>query len=338
MRQRDKMSQKGKKSSIWKLLLESQRIVLTTHVRPDGDGLASELALYLIMKSLGKKIFIVNQDRTPEIYTWLPEAQVIHTCEQYGDCLAENIDLAVLLDCSSPTRIGKVYDFIKNSARIVSIDHHENPDCFGEDCYIDTKASSIGEILYTIIPDIEKYLTKDVATCIYTSILTDTGSFAYANTTAGVFKIASHLVKVGVCPDSTYSLIYNNKRITHFHLLAKALKLLKTEESGKIVHTSLPLSVYRETGALEEDNEGILEVIKGLKNVELILLLRQLDEKRLKVSLRSTNNVNCNVLARLYGGGGHSKASGFVIPGDVQAIGGSVVETIVTEVKKREWI
>ncbi len=331
------MTTEEKKSGIWKKVQKAQRVVLTTHVRPDGDGLASELALYMILTSMGKDVFIVNQDKTPEMYAWLPHADVIHTYANNGPWDEDDIDLAVLLDCAAETRVGGVYEYVKRAACIICIDHHENSGD-DQDCYIDVSASSIGEMLFNLIPRVEDFLDQDVAICLYTSILTDTGSFAYSNTTAGVFRIASRLIEYGVEPALTYRNIYSNKKITHFQLLSRALYLMKTEFSGKIVHISLPAPIYRETGADEEDNEGILEVVRGLKNVELIILIRQLDAHRVKVSLRSTNNVNCNAIALLFGGGGHFKASGFVLEGEVEKIGGLIVSRILKEVSKRKWM
>jgi phosphoesterase RecJ-like protein len=332
------MLKKGNKNDIWELITGSQAVVLTTHVRPDGDGIASELALYKILKSLKKDVYILNQDKTPDMYAWLPEAENILTLGKKDFFKLGSIDLTVLLDCSSRDRIGAVYEYIKDSKKIISLDHHEESECWSDSCYVDTGASSIGELLFYFIPDIKQYLDETVATCIYVSILTDTGSFAFSNTTKKVFQIVSTLMNYGVKPDYAFQMTYNQKSIRHFRLLGKALERLETDESGKIAWVLLPLSIYHETGASNEDNEGILEVIRGLKNCELIIMLRQLDQNRVKGSLRSTNNVNCSYLAKNFGGGGHLKASGFVVRGDVSEIGSLIVRKIVGEVKGQGWI
>jgi phosphoesterase RecJ-like protein len=328
----------GDKSEVWKLLLESRNIVLTTHVRPDGDGIASELALYMILRSHGKEVYIINQDKTPEMYSWLPEAGRIISLSQNQSITIDSIDLTLLIDCSSQNRIGNVYDLVKNSKHIVSLDHHEGNDCFRDYCYIDTSASSIGELLYSLVPDIGNYLNKDIATCLYVSIMTDTGSFAYSNTTGSVLLIASKLLDYGLDADQIYKMIYNRKRLAHFRLLGRALQLLDTDESGKVVWVLLPMSVYSDTGAIKEDTEGILEVIRGLKDVELIILLRQLDRATLKCSLRSINNIDCSHLARIFNGGGHFKAAGFVMKGDVEKKGRSIVNKILDEAKECGWL
>lgn len=332
------MLKKGNKSDIWTLMCNSQVIVLTTHVHPDGDAIASELALYKILTSLEKDVYMLNQDKTPDMYAWLPDADRIITVEENNSIQLSPIDLAVLLDCSSRNRIGSVYEYLKNSKKIISLDHHEDSECFRDDCYTDTGASSIGELLYSFIPDIKHHLNNEIATCIYVSILTDTGSFAYSNTTKKVFQIVCSLMDYGIEPDYVFQRIYNKKRINHFRLLGKTLERLKTDDTGKIVHVLLPLSLYRETGAENEDNEGILEVIRGLKNCELIIMLKQLDGERMKGSLRSTNNINCNYLSKMFGGGGHLKASGFVMKGDVTRMGPAIVRKICNEVKNQKWI
>jgi phosphoesterase RecJ-like protein len=150
--------------------------------------------------------------------------------------------------------------------------------------------------------------------------------------------IASKLIEYGLDPDRIFTMIYNRKRLSHFRLLGRALQLMETDESGKVVWVLLPLSVYSDTGALEEDNEGILEVIRGLKGIELIILLRQLDRKRMKCSLRSINSIDCSHLARMFDGGGHLKAAGFVIEGKIEKIGRSIVSKILDEARELRWL
>jgi phosphoesterase RecJ-like protein len=329
----------GTLSHTWKELLDAERVVLTTHVRPDGDGIASELALAHILRKNAKQVRIVNHDQTPEMYQWLPGAERIVSLDDGADNpLPAHFDLGVLLDCASESRIGKAARVVARSSRIISIDHHENLGCHRDYCYINTDASSIGEILYRLLPDPAAYLDRDIATCLYTSIIWDTGSFAYSNTSAKVFRIVSRLLKYGVDPAHVYAMTFNSKSLAHFRLLGEALKKLKIDDSGRIVFLIIPLSVYRDVGAREEDNEGILEVIKGLKNVDLIIFLRQLTPEKFKGSLRSVNRIDCNYLANLFGGGGHLKASGFVQDGDVERAGRSVVDRIIGEVHEKGWI
>ncbi len=273
------------------------------------------------------------------MYQWLPAADLIIELNGEGKRdLPDHFDLSVLLDCSSESRIGGAIDIVERGSKIISIDHHESTDCLRDDCYIDTTASSIGEILFDLISELHVKLNGEIARCLYTSILWDTGSFAYSNTSAKVFSIVSKLLKYNVEPAFIYNLVYNNKSIAHFRLLGKALELLKVDRSGKIVSLLLPPSVYRDVGAQEEDNEGIIEIIKGLKNIELIIFLRQIDIHKIKGSLRSVNRVNCNYLAGLFGGGGHLKASGFTIKGDVQKDGLEIIERIIEEVIVKGWI
>ncbi|MGQ9616201.1 MAG: DHH family phosphoesterase [Spirochaetota bacterium] len=332
------MPDQEERRSVWNTLINASSILFTTHVRPDGDGIASELALFLLMRSIGKHAIIVNQDRTPEMYRWLPSAEEIITLQEISQFIGEPPDLSVLLDCSSLSRIGGVAEIVKRSRKVLAIDHHESSNSVDHFCYLETRASSIGEILYNLIPDIKRYLNKDIATCLYTSIMTDTGSFAYSNTTRDVFQIVYHLLDYDVHPDLVFSMVYNRKSLNHFHLLAEAFSLMKRDKSGKVVYIMLPESVYRRTGANEEDNEGLLEIVRGLKGVELIILLRQIEKKKVKGSLRSVNRINCHYLAKKFGGGGHLRASGFVIDGDVERVGQAIVNNILNELKEQDWI
>ena len=333
------MTNKGSLSQIWQELMDAERILLTTHVRPDGDGIASELALAAILRMEGKRVYIVNHDATPEMYKWLPGAKSIVSVLKKGRGRIPNkIDLSVLLDCSSESRIGMTSEIVKRAPRIISIDHHVNSDCYRDYCYVNTDVSSIGEILFSLLPDRKQYLNHDIAVCLYTSILWDTGSFAYSNTSTRVFRIVSQLLEHGVEPADVYNRLFNSKSIAHFRLLGEALKLMKLDRTGRIAYLIIPLNLYDEIGAKEEDNEGILEVVKGLKDVDLIIFLRQLDKKNMKGSLRSVNTIDCNYLARLYGGGGHLKASGFVIEGEVQEKGPVIIERLIGEVYEKEWL
>lgn len=325
-------------NEVWNTLLNAERLLLTTHLRPDGDGIASELALFMVLRSLGKDVVIVNQDPTPEIYTWLPHAERILVYEPGMEDTLPPPDVAVLLDCAARSRIGESFRAVRKAPVIVCIDHHELIECIGDVRYIDSRASSIGEILYFLIPEIDRYLDERIAVCLYTSVLTDTGSFSHANTTERVFHIAARLIRHGVNPELVHRKVYRDKRFTHFRLLSRALDRMKTAESGKIVYSILPRTVYLETGANEEDNEGILDVMKALRGAELFVLLRQVDAERFKVSMRSTDYVSCSELARMFGGGGHARASGFSRRGSVEKLGERIMRRIIAKVREQAWI
>jgi len=333
------MLMKGDKKSFWEIINNADSIVLTTHVRPDGDGIASELALYQILNRFGKsRLYIINQDEIPEMYKWLPYSENIQLLSDLNSDDIKEVELSILLDCSNGERIGKVKEYIKKSNKIISLDHHEDSDCYRDYCYVDADASSIGELIVDIVPDIWDIMTKDIATCLYSSILTDTGSYSYSNTSPKVLKISSELLKTGIRPDYIYRKIYNNKSFKYLKLLGKTLDRLENTEDGKIVYVTMPLPIYKKIGTSEEDNEGILEVIRSLKGVELIILLRQLEENKFKGSLRSEESVNCNYLAKMFGGGGHFKASGFVLEGNINEDGHRVIKKMIDEVRKQGWI
>jgi len=251
----------------------------------------------------------------------------------------ESVRRLVLVEVRGPERLAEFADLARRKdVEVVVFDHHEGSECFRDNCYVDTSVSSIGELLFNVIPDIKRYMDNNLATYLYVSIMTDTGSFAYSNTTKKVFQIASKLIGYGIAPDYIFRMVYNNRSMKHFRLLGKALELLKADPTGKIVHVLLSLSVYQEIGAVKEDNEGILEVIRGLKNIDLVIMLRQLDKDRIKGSLRSTNFVDCHHLSKMFGGGGHFKASGFTVNGDVDRVGNDIVRKICEEVNRLGWI
>jgi phosphoesterase RecJ-like protein len=184
----------------------------------------------------------------------------------------------------------------------------------------------------------EQRLNIDIANCLYTSILTDTGSFAHANTTREVFWIASNLVQQGVQPEFVHRKVYREKSYAHFRLLSETLERMKTAEEGKIAYSILPLSVYKKTGANDEDNEGLLDTMRALRGGQLFVLIRQEQNDQGKTSMRSTGSINCSYLAGLFGGGGHARASGFSFIGNVEMEGERIMQRIIEQVKTKAWI
>jgi phosphoesterase RecJ-like protein len=324
--------------NLWERMEAAHTLLITTHVRPDGDGIASELALKSVLSSLGKDVVIVNQDPVPDMYAWLPGAEEIRVYREGIVRELGPLDCGVLLDCSSEARIGRVVELLRRVGSVLCIDHHVNTHCPGDAHLIDPAASSIGEMLFRVIPGLESRLSPDVAVCLYTSILTDTGSFTNANTRAGVFGIAGKLVKAGADPALIHRRIYRNKRLVYFRLLSRALDRLRIIEGGKIAYTLLPERTYREVGATDDDTEGILDVMKALRGVQLIVMIRQVNAGEVKISLRSTDSVDCSEIARIFGGGGHARASGFSVSGTVEEESGGIIDRLVDILKGRGWL
>ena len=178
-------------NDIKKVFQRNKNFLITAHVNLDGDAIGSELALYFILKKLNKKVIILNQDRLPKIYNFLPDSdKICYLKENYID--AKSIDVGIMLDCSNIKRVGKTYDIFRDIKTVINIDHHKSNDNYGNLNYVDTSASSVGEIIYELINFIDPDLLDDkISTCLFTAILTDTGSFRYSNVSSKTFKATS---------------------------------------------------------------------------------------------------------------------------------------------------
>ena len=164
---------------IIKVLQENNNFLITSHINLDGDGIGSELALYFILKKLNKKAIILNQDRLPKIYDFLPDSGKVHYLED-NSVNPKKIDVVIALDCSNIKRIGKTYEIFKDIKTIINIDHHKSNENYGSINYVDYSTSSVGEIIYELIKSIDiDLLDEKISTCLFTAIMTDTGSFRY---------------------------------------------------------------------------------------------------------------------------------------------------------------
>ena len=231
-------------SEIIKAIKEGHNFLITAHVRLDGDALGSELALYLMLKEMGKKAVVYNQDRTPERYQFLPAAHNIsHTLnniEQYDTC--------IVLDCSDLTRVGDEAEKIRKIKKLINIDHHVSNNGFCTLKMLDAKASSTGELVFRLMREMRIKMSRDICTNLYAAIITDTGSFRYSSTTKETFLAAGILVGDGANPQRIAENIYESDSPARLKLLAKALSTLSLDlESrvGSMVVTQKDLNGYR---------------------------------------------------------------------------------------------
>jgi phosphoesterase RecJ-like protein len=216
---------------ITKILQKNNNFLITSHVNLDGDGIGSELALYFILKKLNKNPIILNQDRLPKIYDFLPGSDKVNYLKD--DCInPKSIDVWIVLDCSNIKRIGKVYEIFKNVKTIINIDHHKSNENYGNLNYLDYSTSSVGEIIYELIKSINiDLLDEKISTCLFTAIITDTGSFRYSNVSSKTFEIASDLTSFGIKPYLIADNIYNRNTYSGLKLLGEALSTLEMHNS-----------------------------------------------------------------------------------------------------------
>jgi phosphoesterase RecJ-like protein len=325
----------NKQYEIVNVFKKCNHFIISSHINLDGDALGSELALYAMFKQLKKDVKIINQDKTPSIYQFLPGIkEVLHTEGQnkkdfYFDIKPETI--LVILDSSNLERIGNIHIDMNQIDFIINIDHHPSNTRFGYYNYIDTDASSVGEILFRLGKQMGCTITEQIAVPLYTAIVTDTGSFRYANTRASTFRTAYYLVQSGVNPNRVTDYIYNNKESSSLKLLGEALQNMKLDFSSKISWTIVTRDMIEKTLSKDEESEGIVDMILAIKEVQVSALFRETKNGDIKVSFRSKGEFNVDLFARIFGGGGHPNAAGCQFKEEIKDVTKKVISRLQKE-------
>ncbi len=298
--------------------------LITAHERPDGDALGSELALYHMLRNLGKEVAIYNQDPTPANYLFLPGSdRIIRELPPL-----DSFEVAFVLDCSELDRVGGEAARIGTIPNLVNIDHHISNGGFCEVRMIDPQASSTGELIFRLASDIGFEVTGEMATCLYTAILTDTGGFRYGNTRQGTLLAAAELVASGADPQRISENIYEADPPARIRLLAATLPTLALEEGGRVGSLVVTQKALADAGALPEYTEGFVDLPRSIRGVEISIIYAELPDGRFKLSLRSKGKVNVERVARVFGGGGHMNAAGCRVEGELPEVRRRVIEAI----------
>jgi bifunctional oligoribonuclease and PAP phosphatase NrnA len=287
-----------------------QRFAVTAHARPDGDAIGSMLACGMILEQMGKDFDLVSFDRVPRIYTELPCAAMI----RQTPVLEGDYDAVILLECDSieRSRLGGL-----EGRFLINIDHHLSGKNFADVNWIETEACAVAEMIYDLAAISGVQITAEMATCLYTAVLTDTGAFCYAGTDAHTFELASDLVRQGADPALIARRTYFTNPEAKMMLLGAALSKLHRE--GNIAWMWITYDDMLRTGAQEEDCEGLVNYAIGIAGVEVAVFMRELEDGRVRLSLRSKGSLNVATVAEKLGGGGHQHASGCTLDGPIPA-------------------
>jgi phosphoesterase RecJ-like protein len=291
-----------------------QRFLIASHGNPDGDALASTMALANALLEMGKEVVAYNQDGLSDELAFLPGASLVVDTIVADQCF----DAGFILDSGELRRAGS---HLKDHCQtLVNIDHHPHSENFGSIYYVDETACATGALIYRILRAAGHPISLPVATCIYTAILTDTGSFRYSNADPEAFNIAAELVGLGVSPWEVSAHIYENRPAQQLRLLTAALKTLIISDCGRLGALSVTEQMLTETGTGPEHTDGLINYPRSIRGVKVALLFRQADEGCFKVGFRSKGEVNVGELARQLGGGGHHNAAGATLSGDLATI------------------
>jgi bifunctional oligoribonuclease and PAP phosphatase NrnA len=293
-----------------------ERFVLTSHVNPDGDGLGSEVALARFLESRGKQATILNFNRTPENYLFLHK---LHPILQFDSSLhadiIEKADVIILIDANHPDRIASMKPFVlKSNAVKICIDHHLEPGEFADLYLLDEQSPATGEIIYNFISSLpESIIDQEIATALYTAIMTDTGSFRYQKTDPEIHTIIANLILAGADPVSIYEQVYEQTSANRMRLLGMALANVQTLYDGKLAYIVLTKEMVEATNTTEADTDAFVPYTLTISGVQIGLMFSEMNGI-VKVNFRSKGDITINELAKEFGGNGHKNAAGARIP------------------------
>ncbi len=291
---------------ILRILRDHQSFLITSHARPDGDAIGSALGLMHLLEPMGKHVTVAFADRIPTMYRCLPRIERI-----VPDLPADVPEIAILLECDSIERTG--FAAIE-AGMTVNIDHHQSGRTFADFNWIDPAACAVGTMIYDLAIASGEEITPEMASCLYTALLTDTGSFTFACTDAATFGVAEHLLERGADSTGIAQAIYFSNPESKLRLLGAALSNLEVD--GEIAWTFVTHDDMERAGAIVEDCEGIVNYLISILGVRAAVFLRELPSgNRFRLNLRSKGTVDVAEVAERFGGGGHRNASGCTIDG-----------------------
>lgn len=307
-------------SEVLKQIERRDRFVLTSHARPDGDAIGSALACSQILRSLGKRAEVVLRDSVPRIYQRLPFADTVVQAERVNG----EYEAAIILECDSVqrTRLEGLEDHF-----LISIDHHVSGRPFADVNWIDPKAVATAELVYRLAREAGAEISPEVATCLYTAVLADTGSFMFEGTNEHTFELARELVMAGADPARCARSIYFGHSTAKMRLLGAALSNLHRD--GTLAWISVTQEQMDRCHAKEEDCEGLVNYALSIHDVQVAAFFRELPDGRYRVSLRSKGKINVATVAESFGGGGHKSASGCSLDGPLS----HAVEQVISRLK-----
>jgi phosphoesterase RecJ-like protein len=321
------MSNEASIAALLDLIHERRSFVVTSHSRPDGDAIGSSLGLMHLLEAMGKRVTVAFADPIPAAYNCLPGV------ERIVRDLPADPDAAILLECDCIERSS--YDRAQfeamNASLVINIDHHLTGCEFAAFNWIDPEACAVGAMIYDLAIASGMGITPEMAECLYTAILTDTGSFTHPTTAASTFAMAAHLVESGANVNKISQAMYFSTPPAKLRLLGAALNKLTIDRPshGKIAWSSITLDDMEHAGATVEDCEGVINHLIGMAGVEAAVFLREMSgSNSFRLSLRSKGEVDVAALAKRFGGGGHRRSSGCTVEGTLVEVTGRVISAL----------
>jgi len=293
-------------------LRQSRQVLITAHKNPDGDSLGSQLGLAGFLDQIGVSYQLINEGAIPDKFKFLPDVEKIHNIETYKRADTA-FDSAVIIECSTLDRIGRVRELIGDDTTVINIDHHQDNRLFGDINFKDVEAAAAGQMIYEILRKAQATITEAIATNLYTAILTDTGRFHYSSTTPACMRVASELLERGADPVSTTESVYYDLKPRAILLTGLAISSMQYKCDGRLCLMTIDRKMMIKAGAEKSDTEGLVNYSMYASGVQVGILFTEVADDRTKISFRSRDDINVAEMAAQFGGGGHINASGCIV-------------------------
>ena len=301
-------------SQISKIIKQSKTFFIAGHVKPDGDSLGSALALSSVLKRLDKKVVVCCADETPEMLKFLYGSKSIKktvSAKTVFDC-------AIILESVDFSRMGNIIS-PKQAKKIINIDHHSIFNVFGDVNYIVPDSSSTAELVFKVFEYMKINITKNEAECLYTGLMTDTGSFKQLNTNVNSHLTAAKLISYGISPNAIFKKVYENNSVNGLRLLGLALSGINVLFNGKLAYMTVTRDMLKQSSSKYEEAEGIINFAMSVKGIKVACLLKEIDKNITKASFRSDKSFNVLEIVKKFNGGGHKNAAGCTLKYDIDS-------------------
>ena len=294
-----------------KMVKEANLIYISAHINPDGDAIGSTFAVYFALKQLGKDVHVVMPSYS-EVFEFLPGVE-----DRVDSIKEDSYDLLIALDSSDHTRLVISDDEYERAKKVIMLDHHQIARPYGDFRYINDNKSSASEIAYLFIKELGVEFDSNIATLLYTGIMTDTGSFNYSNTSSDTLRVTEQLVDYGAKTVEVCKRLNDTIKESKLKLLAKSIDNMEVFYDGKVRYTYVDYLTINGLGIHDEDAEGMTNYLRSVEGTEVAVYVRGKSDGSIKVSMRSNGNVDISKIAISFGGGGHPRAAGYTMQDNI---------------------
>jgi phosphoesterase RecJ-like protein len=321
----------------FKQAIEQHRsFILTSHIRPDCDALGSELGMARILRQVGKSVRILNAHQTPPALQFLDAKQEIEVLGHDTDPADIESDCLMILDTSAWAQLGQMADVVSATrAKKLVLDHHVGEDELGAELFKDTSAEATGHLVVLAADELGVPLDREIALPLFAAVATDTGWFRFSNTTSETYRIAGRLVDAGANPAQIYGDLYERDTLGRVRLRGLILSRIAAELEGRLVHTYVLRDDFEKCGALPSDTEDAVNLALGIAGTQVAVIMIEQLKGGFKISFRSRCDLDCNQLARTFGGGGHKAAAGAFVEGELRLVQQRVLPLIRDAMRNR---